>query len=375
MAQNEIATNKSTIIGIDIGTAKITAVVARIDGECPEMLGFAGRHFSYGSLRKELDTTEITTAHISQVVKDACLEAGCSTTAAIVGVSCIGMGINSQHVAKVDGRVSVRHIQNTLHSAARIGRPSSVAILEQVINSFTLATDNDELEGIENPIGLECTRLDTHIHTVLYEREWVNTVAKACKLAGLTVERVTSSELAAAELLLTQNEKKDGVCLLDCGGECTSMFAYRNRALTYTTSIPWGGEHLDNGLKLRLGVHAGKAEKAKMTFSKLAAGDDEQSKAIREVLDREFLVLSSHIDTELCKAGLEDDLTAGIVLTGGTANLPGLSDTLERTLQMPVRCAEMPSDKWLQNVPADYAGAIGLIMRKTRLFGAPVNIS
>lgn len=373
MAQKEIATNGPTIIGIDIGTSKITAVIARIVDENPIIVGFAGRHFSYGSHRKEQDITDITASHISQVVKDACFEAGCSISSAIVGVSCIGMGINSQQVAKVDDRVSDRHIQSALHSASRIGRPRSMAILEQVINSFTLATDNDELEGVENPVGMECTRLDTHIHTVLYDQEWVNTISKACKLAGLTVERVTSSELAAAELLLTQEEKKEGVCLLDCGGECTSMLVYRNGALTYTTSIPWGGDHLDNCLKYRLGVHVGKAEKAKIVFSKLAAGNDEQSKAIREVLDREFLVFSSHLDTELSKAGLEDGLKTGIVLTGGTANLQGLFDTLGRVLQMPVRHAELPSDQWLNKIPSDYASAAGLILRKNRRFGASVN--
>ena len=135
-------------------------------------------------------------------------------------------------------------------------------------------------------------------------------------------------------------------------------------------SVPWGGNHITDLIKFRLGVNVTKAERAKLAFSR-GILNDEQSTAIRKLLDRELLVLCSHLDTELSKSGLEDELASGIALTGGTCKLPGLADALERVLQMPVRHAEFPTNQWLSNISADYASAVGLILRRISLFGAP----
>lgn len=368
-------TAESTILGIDIGTTKIAAVVVRVDTDYPEILGVARVPFE-GSIFADPDMTDIATAitanTISWAVRVACKAAGCSTQSAIIGFSGYTKGHNSEGIININGQVSGDDIQKALAVAADFTVPKNMVMLDQVINSFSL--NLDEAEGIVDPLGMDASSLAALSHNVLGRMALLDKITASCKLAGLNILKTTSSVLAAAEILLTKEDKEKGVCLLDIGGDYASLVIYQAGALKYTASVPWGGNLFTDRIKFRLGMNVMKAEQVKLVFSR-GESTDEQCEAIRTLLDRELLVLCSHLDTQLYKSGLEENLTAGIVLTGGTGDLPGLSATLERVLQVPVRRAEFPFEPWLKNIPVAYASAVGLILRGFSRFGEPVNIS
>ncbi len=370
MNGNIAENNEAIIVGIDVETTKITAVIASIDKDFPEILGLAKIPFD-GSFLTDPGMTSvaapITADAIRRAVRVACTEANCSTPLAIVGISSIAKSCNSEGIVAVNGKVSHDDIQKSIVAASDFNIPNNMVMLDQIINSFSI--NLDAIEGIRDPFGMAASNLAALSHNILGIKTQLDLIADGCRLGGVNVLQVTSSELAAAEILLTREDKQNGVCLLDIGGDCASLVIYNDGALKYTVSVPWGGNYLTEQIRFRLGINVTKAEKAKREFSK-GVLNDEQSELIRELLDREFLVLCSHLDTELSKSGLENDLAAGIILTGGTSNLPGLSDTLERILQMPVRRAEFPTEQWLNNVSVDYASAIGLILRGIKRSGA-----
>ncbi|MBV5339773.1 MAG: pilus assembly protein PilM [Deltaproteobacteria bacterium] len=371
MNRNRAVRTESIIVGIDVGTTKITAVIAGIDKDFPEILGFAKIPFE-ASILSDPDmtgmATTITADAISWAVRVAYTEANCSTPLAIVGISGIAKSCNSEGIVAVNGKVSHNDIQKTIVAASDFTMPKGLVMLDQIINSFSL--NLDDIEGIHDPLGMVALNLGAVSHNILGRKALLDLVTAGCSQAGINVLKMTSSELAAAGILLTSEEKQNGVCLLDIGGDYTSLVVYHAGALKYTASVPWGGNHITDLIKFRLGVNVTKAERAKLAFSR-GILNDEQSTAIRKLLDRELLVLCSHLDTELSKSGLEDELASGIALTGGTCKLPSLADALERVLQMPVRHAKFPTNQWLNNISADYASAVGLILRRISLFGAP----
>lgn len=367
----EYGVEKHAIVaGIDVGTTKISAVVARTDKEYPEILGVAKIPFE-AALLSDPEMTElaatITANAISRAVTVACTQADCPVPSAIVGISGIEKSCNSEGIVAVTGQVTSQDIHKAIAAAADFTIPNGLVTLDQIINSFSL--NLDEIEEICDPLGMAALNLGAVSHNILGRKALLDLVTAGCSQAGINVLKTTSSELAAAELLLTREDKQKGAYLLDIGGDYASLIFYHSGALKHTVSVPWGGNHLTEQIRFRLGINVIKAEQAKLAFSQSALLN-EQKEQINELLDKELLVLCSHLDTELSKSGLEDDLAAGIVLSGGTSNLPGLSDALERVLQMPVRRAVFPAEQWLKNVSVDYASAVGLIRRVIRRNGS-----
>jgi cell division protein FtsA len=272
--------------------------------------------------------------------------------------------VRSFHVGTsvgVEFRVTKYDIQRAIDVAAGIDMPEDMAMLEQVYQFYL----NSE-EIIDNPHGMEAKSLDIISYNILASRTVLKNIAVAAnKLPGLISYNVTSSELVAAEVLLSSEDKQNGVCLLDIGGEYTSLIIYHAGVLGYTASVPWGGNRLTEQIKFLIGRNTAKAEQAKIAFSQggHSSNSAERDEVISKLMDKELLVLCSHLDTELSKSELEGDLKAGIILTGGTSTLPSLQDTIERELQIPVRRAQFPDQAWLEGLPLEYASSIGLVLR------------
>jgi cell division protein FtsA len=358
-------TKDETIVGIDVGTTKVTAIVAKVDKSSLEMLGIATVPIN------GFDSEDCQSLFaIMGAVKNACKNSGCQPQTAYIGISgFVESRINASGVS-IEGRVTKRDIDFLLETAAgRSDIPEHLVLLEQVAKPFYI-NQNEEVE-VENPHGMEAENLDVMSHNILCCKAMMNNIAVAAnKLPGLISFRVTSSELAAAEVFLSCEDKQNGICLLDIGGEYASLVIYHSGVLKHTASVPWGGNRLNDQIKFKIGKNAIKAEQVKLAYSRNESTDDVQNTVIRKVIDKELLVLCSYLDTELYKSGMDECLNAGIVLTGGTASLPNLAETVQNVLQVPVRMAQLPAESWLNGVSSEYANAIGLVLRgKTMLEG------
>jgi cell division protein FtsA len=341
------------IVGIDVGTTKVAALAVRLDNKCQELLGMAtipidSSIIEQGFLRST----------IMNVVEKACNKAGRKAQRAYIGISGFLKSYTRISCSDIEYRVSQNDIQMLISSACP-DIPKNLVMIEQV-NRFYL-NNNDE-EGFDDPHGMEAEHLDVFSHTILASRALVNKMAAvANRLEGLISYKVTSSELAAASVLFGSEDKQHGSCLLDIGGEYASILIYHGGSLQHTASVQWGGNRLNDQIKLLIGRNVTKAEQAKIAYSQ-GEYTDERGELIRNLVDKELLILCSHLDTELCKTGLEKDLKAGIVLTGGTSKLPGLKETIEREFQMPVRMAQFSDQSWLEGVSLKYASAAGLAL-------------
>ena len=355
---------KSTVIGIDIGTTKIAAVIAKLDSKSPEILGVASIPFN-GVTWSDINKTAITSEAINSVVNEACKEAGCPIPSAVVGISDITTGKNYTGVIHIKKRpASQRDVQRAVNAASEMIIPEDLVMLDQVVNSFTL----DGIEGIDDPLGNPCSTLEALTHNVTCRRTVHEVVTAACKIARLNIIKMGVSEIASASILLSCEEKKQGICLLDIGGEYTSIVVYVNGALHYSASVPWGGNYLTSCIGLMLGLERVEAEKAKISFSKNAAltCNISQLKAISCLLDERVNELCNLLNCEMNKNGLKEHLGAGIIVSGGTSSLPDLPDIFERGFALPVRRADYQREYWLKNVPLEYASAVGLVLHGTK---------
>lgn len=191
---------EKTIIGIDIGTTKIAAVVARVESGSLKILGVASVPFN-GVVWTGSNKAIITADAISSAVKSACKASGCSSQSIVLGISDIATGINSTGIIPIRGRVSRRDIRRAVESAtADINVPKGMILLDQIINSFTL----DELKGIDAPVGKSCSCLEAMTHTVIGREEVLEVVTMACRQAKFKVKTVSASELASAAILLSR---------------------------------------------------------------------------------------------------------------------------------------------------------------------------
>lgn len=351
---------ESTIVGIDIGTTKVAAVVAMVNGNHNEILGMASVPYN-GSIAD--DQLELQCV-IKRAVKEARKNISYQPEWLYFGISGFVKSVNAGSYTNVEGRVTKNDIQSILDSAASCDISDDIVMLEQVVQQFHI-NHNDEIE-IDNPHGMEAESLDVMSHNILVSRTVMNNLTKvANKLPGLMSYNVTLSELAAAEVLLSSEDRQNGSCLLDIGGEYTSIVIYHAGALQHIASVPWGGNRLNDQIKFLIGRNVAKAEQAKIAFSQgeYSSLSAEWWEVIRKLINKELLVLCSYLDTELCKSGLADDLKVGIVLSGGTSTLTGLQDIIEREFQIPVRRALLPDQNWLESLPLEYASAIGLALR------------
>jgi cell division protein FtsA len=345
------------VVGIDIGTTKIAAVVARIDSDFPKILGVARISFNGVTWTKN-NQSEITGEAVNSAVKEACKASGCSTRSATIGISGLTTGKNTIGEIQIKRQLFQQDVQRAIAAATDSNLPEDMVILDQVINSFNL-----DGRRVANPLDATYSNLEALTHIITCRRTVFEVVTTACKQAGIDILKMAASEIASASVLLTQEDKTQGVCLLDIGGEYTSIVVYVSGALRYSASVPWGGNHLTSCIGLQLGLDKVEAEKVKKEYSRnnTLNSADEQSKAVHDLLDKKLWELCTLLNVELNTNGLKGSLGAGIVLTGGTSNLPGLPEVFERGFELPVRLAEFQRLDWLDNISLEYASAVGLV--------------
>src|SRR5216684_2593823 len=329
------------IVGLDIGTTKICCIVGEVGPDGIDVVGI-GTHPSRGLRKGVVINIEATVSSIRRAVEEAELMAGCAIASVYAGIAGGHIrGFNSQGVVAVkDKEVKQGDIARVLDAARAINIPQDREILHVLPQDYII----DEQDGIKEPLGMSGVRLEAKVNIV-----------KCCARAGLQVSDIVLESLASAEAVLAEEEKELGVALVDVGGGTTDVAIFSGGAIQHTSVIPLGGNHLTNDIAVGLRTPMNEAERIKVKYGSAQAAllDKDETIEVPSVGGRAPRVLARRILCEIVeprveelfqlvhrevqKAGQEDLLASGVVLTGGSTLLHGMPELAEEVLGLPVR--------------------------------------
>ncbi|TMA52959.1 MAG: cell division protein FtsA [Deltaproteobacteria bacterium] len=333
------------IVGLDVGTYKVGAIVAELTAQGTEIVGI-GSSTSKGLRKGVVVNIEATVEAIRKATEEAELMAGCEIRSVIVGSAGNHIkGFNSHGVVAVKGReVGPGDVERVLDAARAIALPMDRQVLHVLPQEFIV----DDQDGIKEPIGMAGVRLEARVHIVTGAISSGQNLIKCCNRAGLHVRDVLAGPLAAAEAVLTPEERELGVALLDLGGGTTDVVVVHAGAIRHTAVLPVGGGHVTTDLAAALRTPFAEAERLKQ----------------REVIEPRMEELFTFVRRELERAGCAHVLTSGIVLTGGGAAMQQVMALAERVFRPPVRLGVPLHLSGLVDVVASpmYSTAVGLVL-------------
>ena len=374
-----MAKRTALVAGLDLGTSKTAVLVGEVGDHGVEIVGL-GTAPARGLRKGVVVHVESTVASIRKAVAEAEAMAGCEIRQVIATVGGAHVrGLTSHGVCAVrNGEVSPGDVDRVLDAARAVALPADRDVLHVVPQEFII----DDQEGIKEPVGMAGVRLEAKVHIITAKRAAIENVLKCCKQAGLAVEDVVLEPLAAAEAVLTAEEKDLGVALVDVGCGTTDVMIFHAAAVRHTAILPLGGAHLTNDIAAGLRTPTAEAEKIKQFYGCARASrvPHHVSIEVPSVADREPRVLSRHIlceiieprveeiftlvSREIIRSGYEGSLASGVVLTGGTALLEAVTDVAESTLRVPVRLGVPQHVLALADLVASplHAAPVGLLL-------------
>ncbi|MFC3153534.1 cell division protein FtsA [Litoribrevibacter euphylliae] len=368
------------IVGLDIGTSKVVAIVGATaeDGNI-EIVGI-GSHPSRGMKKGVVVNIESTVQSIQRAVEEAELMAGCEIHSVFAGIA--GNHIRSMNshgiVAIKDKEVLQADLERVIEAAKAVAIPADQKILHILPQEYVI----DNQEGIKEPLGMSGVRLEAKVHLVTCADNAAQNIEKCVRRCTLEVDDVILEQLASSYAVLTEDEKELGVCMVDIGGGTTDIAVFTEGAIRHTAVIPIAGDQVTNDIAMALRTPTQHAEEIKMKYAcalTTIAGADETIKvpsvgdrpprdlsrqALAEVVEPRYEELFTLIQAELRRSGFEDLVPAGIVLTGGTAKMEGVVELAEEIFHMPVRLAVPHSVSGLTDVVRNpiYSTAVGLLL-------------
>jgi cell division protein FtsA len=370
---------KSTLaIGLDIGTYKIGVIVAEVADGGADIVGI-GTAASKGLAKGVVVNIDATVDAIRQAVEEAELMAGCEIRSVIAGSASSHLkGFNSHGVVAVQKReVTPGDVERVLDAARAVALPTDRAVLHVLPQEFIV----DDQDGIKEPIGMVGVRLEARVHIVTGAVSSGQNLIKCCNKAGLHVRDVLAAPIAAAEAVLTPEERDLGVALVDLGGGTTDVVAYQAGAIRHTAVLPVGGAHVTRDIAAALRTPFADAEHLKHRHGSALAGltPPEQievpglggrspqqlmRRELAEVIEPRVEETFALVRAELDRAGAFYGLTSGIVLTGGGAVLEHAVALAERVFRLPVRLGVPLHLSGLVDVVASpmYSTAVGLVL-------------
>ncbi len=342
------------IVGVDVGTASVRVVQAKLDRETGSfsIIG-ASEAPSFGMRRGVIVDIEEAVSAISSGLEKVERMTGVPVTSANVSVGGNHISSLSSHgviaVSRADGEISENDIVRCIDASQAISIPSNKEVLHVFPKSFTL----DGQTGIKDPLGMSGIRLEVDTIIVQAGLPFVKNLTKAIMQAGLEIEDLVLAPCAAAESVLKKRQKDLGVCLVDLGAGTTSLAVYEEGDLLHTAVLPIGCSHITNDIAIGLRCSIETAEKVKLQFghcdpkavdkneeinlSLLDKSEDQATSRqyVVEIIEARLEEIFSMISGELKKIQRDGKLPAGIVLTGGGANLPGVVEFSKKHLRLP----------------------------------------
>ncbi len=373
-------TEKDLIVGLDIGTSKVVAIVCEVNqaGEM-EIIG-VGSHPSRGLKKGVVVNIESTVQSIQRAVEEAELMAGCQIHSVYVGIAGSHIRSLNSHgiVAIKDKEVVASDVDRVIDAARAVAVPADQKVLHVLPQEYII----DEQEGIREPVGMSGVRLEAKVHLVTGAVSAAQNIIKCIRRCGLEVDEVILEQLASSHAVLTDDERELGVCLVDIGGGTTDIAVFSEGAIQHTAVIPIAGDQVTNDIAVALRTPTPNAEDIKIKYAcaltQLAGPDqtievpsvgDRPSRrlsrqTLAEVVEPRYEELLTLVQAELRRSGYEDLIAAGVVLTGGSSKMEGLIELAEEIFHMPVRLGSPQYSGGLVDVVRNpiYATGVGLLM-------------
>ncbi|MEP6678481.1 MAG: cell division protein FtsA [Betaproteobacteria bacterium] len=377
---------KNLIVGLDIGTSKIVAIVAEVKPDGTLDIVGMGTQPSRGLKKGVVVNIEATMASIQRVLEEAELMADCRISEVYTGIA--GSHIRSLNssgmVAIKEKEVTQFDVDRVIDTAKAIAIPNDQQVLHIIPQEFII----DGQEDVRDPIGMSGVRLEVKVHIVTGAVSAVENITKCVRRCGLEVRDVMLQPLASAKSVLNDDEKDLGVCLMDIGGGTTDIAVFTGGAIRHTAVIPIAGDQVTNDIAMTLRTPTKEAEELKVRFGcalrQLAdpndiievpgVGERGARKLSRpmlaEVIEPRIEELYALVQAELRRSGFEELLSSGIVLTGGSALLQGMTELGEEVFHLPVRVGTPAYSGGLADVVRSprYATSVGLLLEGKEQF-------
>lgn len=371
--------DKRMIVGLDIGTSKVVAIVGELSAEGSiEVIGI-GSHPSKGMKKGVVINIESTVQSIQRAVEEAELMAGCQIHSVYVGIAGSHIrSLNSHGIVAIrDREVFPADLERVLDAAQAVAIPADQKILHILPQEYVI----DNQEGIKEPLGMSGVRLEAKVHLVTCAVNASQNIEKCIRRCGLEVEEIILEQLASSYSVLTDDERELGVCLVDIGGGTTDIAIFTDGSIRHTGVIPIAGDQVTNDIAMALRTPTQYAEEIKIKYAcalTQLAGPDETIKvpsvgdrpprdlsrqSLAEVVEPRYDELFTLVQAELRRSGYEDMIPAGVVLTGGTSKMEGVVELAEEIFHMPVRVGYPNSVKGLSDIVRNpiYATGVGLL--------------
>ncbi len=374
---------KRMIVGLDIGTSKVVAVVGEVDSEgAIEVVGI-GSHPSRGMKKGVVVDIESTVNAIQRAVEEAELMAGCQIHSVYVGIA--GSHIRSMNshgiVAIREGEVVAADVDRVLDAAQAVAIPADQKVLHVLPQEYVI----DNQGGIKEPLGMSGVRLEAKVHLVTCAVNAAQNIEKCIHRCGLEVDGIILEQLASSFSVVTGDERDLGVCLVDIGGGTSDIAIFTDGAIRHTGVIPIAGDQVTSDIAMALRTPTQHAEEIKIRYAcalTQLAGVDETIKvpsvgdrpprdlsrqSLAEVVEPRYDELFTLIQAEIRRSGYEELIPAGVLLTGGTSKMEGAVELAEEIFHMPVRVGAPQHAEGLSDIIRNpiYATAVGLL-----IFGA-----
>jgi cell division protein FtsA len=375
--------DEGLIVGLDIGTTKICAVVGEVNPDGIDIVGL-GTHPSVGLRKGVVVNIESTVESIKRAIEEAELMAGCEITSVYAGIAGGHIkGFNSHGIVAVKGsEVTQKDIERVIDAARAVAIPPDREVIHVLPQEFIV----DEQGGIQDPQGMSGVRLEARIHIVTGAVTSAHNLVKCANRAGLDVCDIVLQSLASSEAVLNKEEKDLGAALIDFGGGTTDLAILKGKSIKHTSVLAVGGNNLTNDVSVGLRTPMAEAEKIKIKYGTCLTGSIGKDESIEvagvggraprtlsrqilaEILEPRVEEIFNLINREIYRAGMESEITSGVVITGGSCLLEGVSDIAESIFDLPTRIGRPMGIRGLVDVVNNpmYATAVGLVLYGAR---------
>ena len=367
------------VVGLDIGTTKICALVGEYTEDGISIVG-VGTHPSVGLRKGVVVNIDSTVSSIRKAVREAELMAGCEINSVFIGIAGSHIkGFNSHGAIAIKGdEVTQTDVDRVIEAARAVAIPLDREVIHILPQEYMV----DEQGGIVDPVGMTGVRLEAKVHIVTGAVTAAQNLIKCANRAGLDVIDIVLQPLASSEAVLTDEEKEIGVALIDFGGGTTDLALVADGAIKHTAVLGLGGNNLTNDIAVGLRTPMNEAEKIKVRHGaclKSMAGRDERIEVpsvggrkprmlsrpiLTEILEPRVEEIFSLIDQEIQRTKLKELLASGVVITGGSALLPGIVEIADQVFQLPARVGYPRRISGLVEIVDSpvYATAVGLVL-------------
>lgn len=367
------------IVGLDIGTTKICAVVGEMSGGEINIIGI-GTHPSHGLKKGVVVDIDSTVNSIKKAVEEAELMAGCEISQVYAGIAGGHItGFNSHGIIAIKGdEITQSDMDRVIDAAKAVAIPTDREIIHILPQEFIV----DDQGGIQNPVGMSGVRLEARIHMVTGAVASAHNIVKCANKAGLDVCDIVLESLASGEAVLTREERDLGVALIDIGGGTSDLAIFSGDHIRHTFVLALGGQNLTNDIAIGLRAPLAEAERIKKEYGACLydhVGADEiidvpdmtgrapkklSRQVLSEILEPRAEEMFTLIKREIQRAGMENLITSGIVLAGGSALLDGTADLGESIFGLPTRVGTPLGIRGLVDVVNNpmYATGVGLVL-------------